>query len=62
MNKIYKEYLQNGVIDEDNAVDIIEEQEKEIERLNDEIIQLKMVICKRNLADELEDILRGDKE
>ena len=34
MNKIYKEYLQNGVIDEDNAVDIIEEQGKEIERLN----------------------------
>lgn len=34
MNKIYKEYLENGVIDEDNAVDIIEEQGKEIKRLN----------------------------
>ena len=34
MNKKYKEYLEDNVIDEDNAVDIIDGQQEEIERLN----------------------------
>jgi polyhydroxyalkanoate synthesis regulator phasin len=58
VNKIYKEYLQNGVIDEDNAVDIIEEQQKEIENLNKMLEEKFMkenpfivengIICKKN--------------
>ena len=41
MNKKYKEYLEDNVIDEDNAVDIIDGQQEEIERLNNIIKELE---------------------
>ena len=41
MNKKYKEYLEDNVIDEDNAVDIIDGQQEEIERLNNIIEEYK---------------------
>ena len=41
MNKKYKEYLEDNVIDEDNAVDIIDGQQEEIERLNNIIKEVR---------------------
>lgn len=34
MNKVYEKYLEDDVVNEDNAVDIIDAQQEEIERLN----------------------------
>ena len=44
MNKKYKEYLEDNVIDEDNAVDIIDGQQEEIERLNNIIKEVREYI------------------
>ena len=41
MNKKYKEYLEDNVIDEDNAVDIIDGQQEEIERLHSIIKEVR---------------------
>ena len=72
MNKIYEEYLKNDVVNEDNAVDIIDAQKEEIERLNNIIKEVREYIEKNivdyitnydDLRENLLDILKGsDKE
>lgn len=55
MNKKYKEYLEDNVIDEDNAVDIIDGQQEEIERLNNIINELeKWLKYKKEQMEEFE--------
>jgi len=47
----YKKYLKNGVINEDNAVDIIDAQQEEIERLNNIIKEVREYIKNMKIFD-----------
>ena len=51
MKEEYKKYLKNGVINEDNAVDIIDAQQEEIERLNNIIKEVREYIKNMKIFD-----------